>query len=123
MGTSIWKPLRSPVEDWPLALCDPRTMDHASETIGVDTVTRQGVSENSQVYFSPQHRFYYVEGQLSSEAALFCQVDTAKGEQAGKYIVCCPFDLSKANTPQVLHTQVFNTQMPRKAQLSGRALK
>ncbi|KAF2727238.1 hypothetical protein EJ04DRAFT_506033 [Polyplosphaeria fusca] len=79
---NIWRPLRGPVSDWPLALSDRKTVDHESETMGVDIVTREGFSENAQLYYNPKHTWYYLSDQKSTEATLFCQIDTDMGHRA-----------------------------------------
>ncbi|GIJ83201.1 hypothetical protein Asppvi_001720 [Aspergillus pseudoviridinutans] len=49
--TSLWKPIRGPVYDFPLTLCDRRTVDYASQATAMDIVTRDYVNENARIYF------------------------------------------------------------------------
>ncbi|ORX98665.1 hypothetical protein BCR34DRAFT_640632 [Clohesyomyces aquaticus] len=80
---SVWKPLRGPVNDWPLALCDPRTVNQSEDLVAVDVVTREGCTENVQVYHSSRHSWYYLSDQFDTVATLFSQVDTAQRGKAG----------------------------------------
>src|SRR5277367_5207993 len=73
---SIWKPLRGPLSDWPLALCDAESVNYETDLIAADIVSRTGYTENFQVYYNPNHRWYYLGGQKPTELALFCQGDT-----------------------------------------------
>lgn len=73
---SIWKPLRGPLADWPLALCDAESVNYEADLIAADVVSRTGYTENIQVYYNPKHQWYYLSGQKSTELAIFCQGDT-----------------------------------------------
>lgn len=37
--TSLWKPIRGPVYDFPLTLCDRRTVNYVSQATAMDIVT------------------------------------------------------------------------------------
>jgi len=73
---SIWKPLHGPVTDWPLALCDVQTVDVDRDCIATDVVTREGFTENYQVYWNEEQRWYYLGKQLAEEVIIFRQTDT-----------------------------------------------
>lgn len=73
---NIWKPLRGPLADWPLALCDAESVNYEADLIAADVVSRTGYTENFQVYYNPKHQWYYLSGQKSTELAIFCQGDT-----------------------------------------------
>lgn len=76
---TIWKPLRGPLYDWPLALCDGNSVDSNSDLEPQDIVDRDEVLENVHVYHRSPHRWYYLNGQQDSELLIFRQADTAPG--------------------------------------------
>lgn len=85
--TSIWKPLRGPLTDWPLAVCDANSVDPATDLITCDVVAREGYGENYQVFHNPRQRWYYLSKQLASEIIVFKQADSRKESSVGKLIV------------------------------------
>lgn len=80
---SIWKPLYGPLTDWPLSVCDSRSISTSRDCIATDVVEREGFTENYQVYYNDDMRFCYLSGQLASEVILFRQTDTEKGCETG----------------------------------------
>lgn len=76
----MWKSLRGPLHDYPLALCDKNSVDPENDLEPKDIVDREDVLENVHIYHRPRHRWYYLGGQLDSEVLVFRQADTrAKG--------------------------------------------
>ncbi|KAF2455840.1 hypothetical protein BDY21DRAFT_348839 [Lineolata rhizophorae] len=75
-SVNVWKPLYGPVTDWPLALCSAESVDPDRDYIGSDVVTRTGYTENFQVYYNPDHAWYYLNKQQASEIIVFRQTDT-----------------------------------------------
>jgi hypothetical protein len=55
---NVWRPLGAPVQTWPLALCDARSID-ASDLIASDLVYRDKVGETYAFQANPAHRWYY----------------------------------------------------------------
>jgi len=76
---NIWKPLYGPLTDWPLSVCDSRSISTPRDCIATDVVERVGFTENYQVYFHENMRFCYLSGQLATEIILFRQTDTEDG--------------------------------------------
>jgi len=72
---NVWKPLRGPVQDWPLALCDPRTVDPASLQDG-DVVFKDFVIENKLLQYKTENKWYYVSNQRADEIWVFMQADS-----------------------------------------------
>ena len=81
--TSVWKPLRGPVRDWPLALCDASTVDSDDIEPG-DLVYGDYVVENCQLYRSVGQKWYYLRDQGPEEAWVFVQSDSL-GSRPGKF--------------------------------------
>jgi hypothetical protein len=66
---NLWRPLRGPLRDAPLAVCDARTV-RFDELIGSDLVYPHRVGETYSVKFSPQHRWFYVPAMTADEILL-----------------------------------------------------
>ena len=73
--------------DWPLALCDAQTVDMERDCAATDVVTRDGFTENYQIYSHPDHKWYYLNNQLASEAIIFRQTDTDERFATGKLLM------------------------------------
>jgi hypothetical protein len=58
---SFWKSLQGPGNDWPLALCANRTLNHDIDTIQADAVFHNRYLENEFIYYNPDHCWYYVK--------------------------------------------------------------
>lgn len=82
---SVWKPLRGPLQDWPLGLCDFNTVRIKDVHAG-DLVHANFVLENCQVHYSPEQKWYYISNQEPSEAWVFIQSDSKDAwKRPGKY--------------------------------------
>jgi hypothetical protein len=56
----MWRSIhRGPNNDWPLGLCDYRSIDVDNDTIDNDIVFNEGGTENTLLYFNPNHRWYW----------------------------------------------------------------
>ncbi|KAM0430143.1 hypothetical protein ACHAPT_006151 [Fusarium lateritium] len=86
---SVWKPLEGPVEDWPLALCDARTLD-PSDAIPSDVVYAKVATENYLIHYSDQQRWYYLDHQEPGEVFMFKAADSEPGKDARQYtcLIC-----------------------------------
>jgi len=89
---SVWRPLRGPVRDWPLAVCDAQTINLRNDLIDIDNLmpgscestdllrpgkgVKINVVENTLVRYSPHQRWYYLSKHQPSELLLFRQVDS-----------------------------------------------
>lgn len=106
---SVWKPLRGPVRDWPLAVCDAQSVNIGKDFMDMDNIMpdscnvmdllRPGegveinVVENTLVHYSPHQRWYYLSDQETSELLLFRQVDSSgkPGKQSPRCIHSSPY--------------------------------
>ncbi|KAK4173619.1 hypothetical protein QBC36DRAFT_389582 [Triangularia setosa] len=66
-----WRPFFSDLEDWPLGLCDSRSVDVEDDIIPSDTVFPTNVAETLQVHHSPAHKWYFLDKQSRDELLLF----------------------------------------------------
>lgn len=79
---SVWKPLRGPIQDWPLALCDPSTLG-AADVRKSDSVFSTIEVEYYLVHPSADQKWYYLSNQTSSEAWVFLQADSQPRDVCG----------------------------------------
>lgn len=75
-GGSVWKPLKGPVQEWPLAVCDARTVDTKQDLIKLDSIFPQGFNQGHIVFHSLNHRWSYLSHQKTSELWVFNSADT-----------------------------------------------
>ena len=66
---NLWRPIRGPLRDAPLAVCDARTVAK-DDLVRSDLVYRDRVGETYSVLFNPQHRWFYVPDMQPDEALL-----------------------------------------------------
>lgn len=78
---NVWRPVRGPVLDSPLALCDAQTFKD-DDLIASDLVYAHVRGETSRVEYSPTHRWYYFSGMQTDEALLIRIHDSAKDGRA-----------------------------------------
>jgi hypothetical protein len=93
---SIWKPLSGPCRDYPMAYLDPKSVVQKKDLFAVDEVFPTVANEVFQVYYNPDHKWYYVPDQLDSEVAIFNAFDSEKGQ--GIAVPHCSFDLGKVGS-------------------------
>lgn len=63
------------MQDWPLAICHPRSLD-TERLEPCDLVYPDYVVENRQIYHSPELEWLYLGDQKPGEALVFLQADT-----------------------------------------------
>ena len=78
---NVWRPIRGPVLDSPLALCDAQSFTDA-DLIASDLVYPHVRGETSSVEFKPGHRWYYFSEQRADEALLIRVHDSATDGRA-----------------------------------------
>ena len=72
---NLWRPIRGPLQDAPLAVCDARTVD-PDDLVPSDLVYRDRVGETYSVKYNPNHGWYYVPEMRATEALLLKCTDT-----------------------------------------------
>jgi hypothetical protein len=73
---NLWRPIRGPLRDAPLAVCDARSVAPA-DLVPADLVYRDRVGETYGVTFNPRHRWFYVPDMQPDEALLLKCYDSA----------------------------------------------
>ncbi|XP_006457246.1 hypothetical protein AGABI2DRAFT_229573, partial [Agaricus bisporus var. bisporus H97] len=67
---NLWRPIGNPAIDWPLALCDYRSVDPENDVFPVETVFSTYVGETMAVKFNPKHQWKYQRGMTPDETVL-----------------------------------------------------
>lgn len=75
MGPRIWRPLRLPVRDWPLAICDASTA-LPEDLVESDVIYPNYVAENFLVHFNENQKWYWLPDQAEDEVLVFKAVDS-----------------------------------------------
>ena len=66
----VWRPIRGPVESWPLAICDARSLA-AEDLIATERRHPDRVGEIYQVAYNPGQRWLYFPRMARNEALVF----------------------------------------------------
>ena len=78
---NVWRPIRGPVLDSPLALCDARSFTD-DDLIASDLVYAHVRGETSSVAYCPSHRWFYFTEMQPDEAVLIRVHDSANDGRA-----------------------------------------
>ena len=78
---NLWRPIRGPLRDAPLAVCDARTVA-AGDLVPSDLVYRDRVGETYASRYNPEHRWFYVPEMQPDEALLLKCYDSATDGRA-----------------------------------------
>lgn len=78
---NVWRPLRGPVLDAPLALCDARSFSD-DDLVPTGLVHADRVGETYSVVHRPAHLWYYLSGMQSDEVVLIKGYDSATDGRA-----------------------------------------
>jgi hypothetical protein len=78
---NLWRPIRGPLQDAPLAVCDATTVA-AGDLVPADLVYRDRVGETYGVTYNPEHRWYYVPDMQPDEALLLKCYDSSTDGRA-----------------------------------------
>jgi hypothetical protein len=96
----VWKPLKGPLRDWPLAYCDASSLN-IEDLIAIDSVGKTFVAEVYNVHHNPSQNWYYLSDQTESEAIVFSGYDSQNSEKSK--VAHCAFslpDTKRAETPR-----------------------
>jgi hypothetical protein len=76
---NVWRPIRGPVEEAPLAVCDAQSM-RLADFVPTDLRYRDRTGEVYSVAFNPEHRWFYFPWMQRDEALLLkCYDSSADG--------------------------------------------
>ena len=110
VSLNFWKSLQGPGNDWPLALCDERTLDRASDTVIADVVYHNRYTENEFVYHNAKQEWWYVSDLQDDEIIMFLQKDSESEIEGGggEYDFVQKTDLVLMGPAGVAHTSFHN---------------
>jgi hypothetical protein len=78
---NLWRPIRGPVRDTPLALCDATSVA-ADDLVASDLIYPNRSGETYSVKFNPEHRWFYFPEMTADEALLLKCYDSATDGRA-----------------------------------------
>jgi hypothetical protein len=73
---NLWRPIRGPLQDAPLAVCDATSIS-PDDLVPADLVYTHRVGETYAVKYNPSHRWFYVPKMQPDEALLLKCTDSA----------------------------------------------
>ncbi|KUJ17108.1 uncharacterized protein LY89DRAFT_646248 [Mollisia scopiformis] len=73
---NIWRVLKGPNDDWPLAVCHCKSVDTKKDCATNDALYLDGFGENWLMQASPNHRWYYMSGQQPEDLIVFRNTDS-----------------------------------------------
>jgi hypothetical protein len=74
---NVWRPIRGPLRDAPLALCDAQSVADG-DLVAADLVYRDRTGENYLMTYRPTHQWYYVPEMRTDEVLLLKCYDSAE---------------------------------------------
>jgi len=98
---NFWRPVDDPVYNWPLVICDGRTVIK-DKLVAVDQVSRQFVADVYYANYDPSYQWYYQSSMRPDEGVLFKSWDTAANVTAKTCIhssTPLPMELLPKNYP------------------------
>jgi hypothetical protein len=78
---NVWRPIRGPLYDAPLAVCDAKSVDDG-DLVGQNLIYHDRTGEIYGLTFNPAHRWYYAPAMRADEALLLKCYDSAKDGRA-----------------------------------------
>ncbi|OAP56963.1 hypothetical protein AYL99_09075 [Fonsecaea erecta] len=82
-----WRPLKGPLFDWPLAVCDYQSVNPRSDFEAGDNIYPHLQSESFLIYYSAHHRWHYLSEMQPGEILVFKSYDS---HGSGDVAICCP---------------------------------
>jgi hypothetical protein len=87
---NVWRPIRGPVEEAPLALADARSM-RPEDLVASDLIYRDRLGETYAIAYNPSHRWFYFPRMQRDEAILIKCYDSAR-DGAARWSAHTAFD-------------------------------
>lgn len=103
---NVWHPLRGPLVDWPLAVCDAQTVEFVADTMAGDVVDRSQVFENTQVHYNEGQKWYYLSDQMPNELIIFKNADSEEPRGAIPGVPHASFDNPLKNPDDFLRESI-----------------
>jgi hypothetical protein len=96
---NVWRPIRGPLLDAPLAVCDARSVAF-EDLVASDLIYPNRTGETYQLKYNPAHRWFYVSALQEDEALLLKCYDSAEDGRA-RFVPHTAFE--DPTTPQDAH--------------------
>jgi hypothetical protein len=77
----VWRPIRHPVESWPLAIADARTLS-SDDLVVTERRYPDRVGQTSAITWNPEHRWYWFPHMRPDEALVFKTYESEKDGRA-----------------------------------------
>jgi len=87
---NLWRPIRGPLRDAPLAVCDARSVA-AGDLVPSDLVYQNRVGETYAVTYNPDHRWFYVP-EMQPDEALLLKCFDSKTDGRARFLPHTAFD-------------------------------
>jgi len=87
---NLWRPIRGPLRDAPLAVCDARSVAPA-DLVPSDLVYQHRVGETYAVTYNPEHRWFYVP-EMQPDEALLLKCFDSKTDGRARFMPHTAFD-------------------------------
>jgi hypothetical protein len=81
---NLWRPIKGPLQDAPLALCDSGTVDQ-HDLVESDLVYKHRVGETYSVTYNPAHQWYYAP-ELRRDEALLLKIMDSKSDGRARFM-------------------------------------
>jgi hypothetical protein len=73
---NLWRPIANPALDWPLALCDYRSVDFKKDTFPTARISAESTGETLGIQYNENHKWKYLRGMTPEEIVLIKCFDT-----------------------------------------------
>src|ERR1700736_4983665 len=77
----VWRPIRHPVESWPLAIADAQSLAPADMVV-TERRYQDRIGQTSAITYNPSHRWYWFPQMRPDEALVFKVYDSMKDGRA-----------------------------------------
>lgn len=73
---NVWRSLTGPNDDWPLAVCDYKSIDIENDVVLSDRIHVDRIGESQLLHPNKRHRWYYIAGQQPNNLIVFRNTDS-----------------------------------------------
>jgi hypothetical protein len=87
---NLWRPIKGPVEDMPLAVCDARSIA-PEDLVATDLKYPDRTGETYSVTFNPRHRWYYFP-RMQADEVLFIKCYDSMADGRARFTAHSAFD-------------------------------
>lgn len=74
--SSVWRVIKGPNNDWPLALCDHQSIDFGADVLPNDVLHKDHIGENEILHKASGHAWYYLSDQIIEDLIVFRNTDS-----------------------------------------------